>query len=244
MMIKINMDQEIESKFDIPNKVSDKTVMDELERLSKLHGFILQEWKLEHRKFLYYDTPNFDLYKKGETIRRVSGFEDISKGLFRYDLKKGPIEDRYESNYWSNNELSAEQILDILRAYEYSKIILVASANTKHYKAMLHKNGTILEASLDLFDIEEFEKPLENSQTPHKIALNIAQKGGYSKPSIEEGSSFRELEIEFKEGNCELLRNLSYDVKFEIGLKSSNKQKYARVIESMQKYKKVLNPDF
>ena len=83
-MIKINVDQEIESKFDIPNKVSDKTVMDELERLSKLHGFILQEWKIEHRKFLYYDTPSFDLYKKGETIRRVSGFDPKdSRGLFR-----------------------------------------------------------------------------------------------------------------------------------------------------------------
>lgn len=214
MMIKINMDREIESKFNIPNKVSDKTIMDELKRIAEIYSFIMTEWKIEHRKFLYYDTPSFDLYKKGETIRRVSGFDPKdSRGLFRYDLKKGPIEDRYESNYWSNKELSAEQVINIFRAYEYSKIILVASANTEHYKAMLHKSGTILEASLDLFDVEE-------------------------------GSSFRELEIEFKEGNCELLRNLSYDVKFEIGLKSSNKQKYARVIESMQKYKKVLNPDF
>ena len=33
--------------------------------------------------------------------------------------------------------------------------------------------------------IEEFEKPSENSQTPHKSALNTDAKNSYSKPSVD-----------------------------------------------------------
>ncbi len=34
-------------------------------------------------------------------------------------------------------------------------------------------------------DVEEFEKPSENSQTPHKSALNTDAKNSYSKPSVD-----------------------------------------------------------
>ncbi len=57
-------------------------------------------------------------------------------------------------------------------------------------------SSTKIHGKLSREDIEEFEKPSENSQTPHKIALNIDVNRSYSKPSIE--NFFRHADIFFK----------------------------------------------
>ena len=57
---------------------------------------------------------------------------------------------------------------------------------------------------------------------------------------VREGTDFRELEIELQLGDVAPWRDLSERVRAEIGLQPIRRQKYARVIEGMPKYRIML----
>jgi hypothetical protein len=160
------------------------------------------------REFQYYDTHNLDIYRRGETLRRVGGFDFTKdKGAFRYDFKIGPVDDRYEANHWVNEILHPTMILqqfDLERFY--AEIFSSAFAKTKHHKMKLERSGTIIEATLDYFNVLD-------------------------------GIEFSELELELELGDASELIILVEPLKSNLGLEKVNKQKYSRVIESMSRYK-------
>ncbi|MAF99567.1 MAG: hypothetical protein CMH61_03045 [Nanoarchaeota archaeon] len=205
------MQQEIEIKLDIPQDVTTNTVLRKLERIVQDRGFTIVSPKVVERDFQYYDTPNLDIYRRGETLRRVGGFDpNKSRVAFRYDFKIGPIDDRYEANHWTSEQLDDTAILkqfDLERFY--ARIFPSASANTQHHKMKLERRGTIIEATLDYFNIIG-------------------------------GAGFRELELELEHGDISGLTILSEPLQSELGLERTHKQKYSRVIESIPKYKTLI----
>jgi|TARA_Y100000310_G_C20686775_1_gene819528 inorganic triphosphatase YgiF len=205
------MDREIEIKLDVPQDVETDTILERLERIVQDRGFMIVSPKVVERDFQYYDTLNLDIYRRGETLRRVGGFDPTkSKGAFRYDFKIGPIDNRYEANHWTNQQLDDTAILkqfDLERFY--AEIFPSASAKTQHHKMKLERRGTIIEATLDYFNVHD-------------------------------GAGFRELELELEQGDVSGLTILSDPLQSEIGLERTHKQKYSRVIESILKYKTLI----
>lgn len=197
------MKQEIETKFDVPLGLSEQIILNKLRSIAVKQRFNVGDLEIEVRQFQYYDTPNLDLYKKGETIRRVSGFDLAkNKGRFRYDFKIGNLNNRYEENYWTNLELSIQDILSRFNLKMHKFLVISAIADTKHYKIILSKDKTIIEATLDLFNVRN-------------------------------GAYFKELEIELKEGNYNFLTEISNKLKSALDLQAVSRQKYSRVIDSL-----------
>lgn len=129
--------KEIEQKFIVRLPVGEiKSQIDDAVRGST---FTQDEWYSTDRIFDYYDTPQLDLLRTGQTLREVSGFE---KGV-RYDLKSGPIVDRNESSVWANGKDIAP-MLHVLGA----KVAL--KGVPMHYdKCIIHKDETVIECGID-----------------------------------------------------------------------------------------------
>lgn len=202
------MEKEIEHKFDLPANIDEVASLQQLKGVIEENGWIIEEEKLVERNFQYYDSLSLRAYKKGETIRRVGGFDsERDKGLYRYDFKVGPTYDRYEENYWSNEELTPEEILTRFKLHKYyQSIVPTAFADTEHHKMRLKKNGVSVELTLDIFDVAD---------------------GGY----------FRELELELEHGVMLELNHLADKVIEKLKLNPLYKQKYDRVIESIVRFK-------
>tara|TARA_Y100000310_G_C20313877_1_gene637493 strand:+ start:98 stop:703 length:606 start_codon:yes stop_codon:yes gene_type:complete len=196
------MQREIETKFDIPTESDTDSIIKKLEEVVQQQGFTILTSTIVEREFQYYDTPNFEVYKKGETIRRVGGFNpEKSKGIFRYDFKIGPIENRYEANHWTNKILEPIEILEKFDPKKfYTEIYPSASASTQHHKIKLQREETLIEASIDYF-------------------------------SIKKEVGFKELELELEKGTILELNGLSQVVQKQLELETINKQKYSRVLE-------------
>ncbi|HII71968.1 TPA: hypothetical protein HA265_04405 [Candidatus Woesearchaeota archaeon] len=205
------MQKEIEIKLDIPQDLGTDTVLKRLERIVQDRGFIIVSPRVVDRDFQYYDTPGLDVYMRGETLRRVGGFDPAgNRGAFRYDFKIGPIDDRYEANHWTDERLDCAAILDRFDLERfYAEIFPSASAKTQHHKMRLEREGTIIEATLDCFKVLD-------------------------------GVGFRELELELEHGDVSGLTVLSGPLQSGLGLERSHRQKYSRVIESMPKYRTLI----
>ena len=188
------MEQEIEIKLDVPLDIKTNDILERLEQIVKQNGFTITEPKVVGRNFQYYDTSNLDIYRRGETLRRIGGFDpNIDKGLFRYDFKIGPIEDRYEANHWTSAELDENEILnqfDLMRFY--AEIFPSAFATTQHHKMKLQRRGTLIEATLDYFNVVD-------------------------------GAGFRELELELEHGDKSDLIVLREPIQNQLGLKRISK---------------------
>ncbi|MAG61184.1 hypothetical protein CL619_05325 [archaeon] len=201
------MEKEIEVKFDVPIDRPLKDLWEECSGIVLSNRFNLVSSKDVTRRFDYFDTPDLEIYRKGETLRKISGFDpNEDRAVFRYDFKIGPIEDRYEVKHWTNRKFSIEKILDSfgLRKF-YQHISTSASANTSHWKRQFALGSNLVEASLDIF--------------------NVAQ-----------GARFCELELELEQGDPDQLRRIADLVCDQLSLQTVNIQKYARVVESMPKY--------
>lgn len=201
------MEREIEHKYDLPDNVDDVVILLLLKVIIEESDWTIDEEELVERNFQYYDSPSLGVYKKCETLRRIGGFDpDNYKGMFRYDFKVGPIHDRYEDQYWSNEELSPDEILTRFHLHKYyQSIIPIAYVVTKHYKMKLHRNGSNVELTLDVFDVVN-------------------------------GGCFRELELELENGSALELDNLAGKVKENLKLNPLHKQKYDRVVESIGRF--------
>lgn len=196
------MNQEIETKFDIPPTIPDNIIISGLEECATRCGFHVGTWEIVTREFQYYDTPELHFYTRGETVRRVSGFDlTTAKARFRYDYKTGSLEDRYEQELLSDEELSLSDIAQKLSLPEqYRNISISASAPTTHTRAKITRNETVIKTTIDYFDVRK-------------------------------GTAFKELELELGQGNKEYLQNLSQMVIDGLYLQRIHKQKYSRVIE-------------
>ncbi len=207
------LEQEVETKFDVPIEMEESKLI-----LAVANIFATNGWRLSRTnseiplQFQYYDTPELLVYSNGETIRRVSGFPNSSrpKGTHRYDFKLGPIDNRFERNHWSDQLYTPQEMLDkVASGCSYQNIIPSAFANTKHLKMYFERQGTMVESTHDLFDVQD-------------------------------GTPFKELELELKKGNRKDLEEISEQVRAELGLRAINTQKYNRVIEGMPAYAAVI----
>jgi len=192
--------------------------------ISAANGWRLSRTNFETLQFQYYDTPELLVYSDGETIRRVSGFPSSSrpKGTHRYDFKLGPIDNRFERNHWSDQLYTPQEMLEkVASGCSYQNIIPSAFANTKHLKMYFERQGTTVESTHDLFDVQD--------GTPFK-ELELELKEGNRK----------DLEVELKEGNRKDLEEIAEQVRTGLGLITINTQKYSRVIEGMPKYAEVI----
>lgn len=209
------MEREIETKFDVPLELPQEDILKVLLEVGAAAGCGFMMQSPVTRNFQYYDTGNLDVYRQGNTVRRVGGFGPQHKGLFRYDFKVGPIDDRYEAKHWSDDTLTPEQILNRFSLHRfYSALEVSAYADTQHEKMELDREGTVIEPTIDLFNVKD-------------------------------GGKFRELELELKKGNnTAMLHDISGKVQQALGLRSLTQQKYSRVIQSMPVYHGTILTDF
>src|SRR3989338_5484457 len=206
------LEQEIEPKFDVPIETDESKLILAVANISAANGWRLSRTNFETLQFQYYDTPELLVYSNGEPIRRVSGFPNSSrpKGTHRYDFKLGPIDNRFERNHWSDQLYTPQEMLEkVASGCSYQNIIPSAFANTKHLKMYFERQGTTVESTHDLFDVQD-------------------------------GTPFKELELELKEGNRKDLEEIAEQVRAGLGLITINTQKYSRVIEGMPKYAEVI----
>ena len=90
-----------------------------------------------------------------------------------------------------------------------SRLEKVAVADTTSRRLKFRKDGVVVEVKVDDYDVQE-------------------------------GDRFKELEIELKgSNNTGILSDLRGSISERFGFEEINKQKYARVIESMDKYRHV-----
>lgn len=163
------------------------------------------------RRYVYFDTANFNFLEEGTTLREVSGFDDKR---FRYDYKKGKVntEERTQVELWVDAPLSTLNIIglfSLMRLAETFKseekhldIMVVARASSRHYKFDINFiDCTKIEVSVDSFHV-----------------------GGYL--------AFQEMEIELKEGSIESLEIVRDLIEKNFGFSLVLKQKYQRVIEN------------
>ena len=202
------LEREVESKFEIPFKMGKAYLMLMVGNIAAREGWHLTNCKYEELFFQYFDTPQLDAYKNGDTIRRVSGFPAASnaKATYRYDFKIGPIDNRLEKNHWDDQQYTPQELVSVLELPPpYASLMVSASANTNHQKMFFEKDGSRVEVTQDIFNVHD-------------------------------GLFFRELEIELKKGNQVHWRELSDKVRTELGLKAVHSQKYSTIIEGMPRY--------
>ncbi len=208
------MKREREVKFDVPLDLDINDFLERLRAIVSNMGYSVLSSQQVERTFQYYDTHHLEVYRNGETIRRVGGFDHTtSKGFFRYDFKKGSIDERYETNYWANERLSASEILERLRLRSFYQVIFPsAAAETQHHKMKIRREGTLIEVVLDYF-------------------------------MVLEGARFRELELELEDGQMSDLTVLAEHIRDGQKVTPMTTQKYSRVIESISRYRSLLRND-
>ena len=178
------MKREIEVKFDMPIHIPEIDILSGIEDIASRHGLAVQPWETVRREFVYYDTTKLNYYQREETVRRVSGFDLAkSKGVYRYDYKSGTLEDRWEEVVWSNKELTLIEIAQQLTLPEkYAGITISALARTTHTRTKLTDDKTILQATIDYFDVQkgipfrELEIELESGEEKqlHSVSHTLA----------------------------------------------------------------------
>lgn len=228
----VSLESEIENKYELFDGSIDNVVQrvsDALVRL-KSNGWEFANMPEESERHVnYYDTfrrnknkryvPTFEVYRNGQTIREVSGYSDHS---YRYDYKKGRLKKRKEANLESNHRLGAKEILynvpDELqekwncKVRDKIKLKCTASAEVKHIKWNLEKNGTKIELKLDFFDIYKGSHLRE-------LELEIKHNGKSGKKYLKAVSAY---------------------LQDNLGLKRVYDQKYTTIMNSSPKYYKSL----
>lgn len=208
-MSRENLEPEVETKFDVPLETDESGFI-----LAVANVFATNGWRLSRTntevplQFQYYDTLELLLYSKGETIRRVSGLPESSgpKGTYRYDFKLGPINDRLERNHWSDQEYTPQEILDKV-AEGCSYQLLIPSALANTKHLKMY-----------------FERRGTTIESTHDLF------------KVQDGTPFKELELELKTGSVHDLKEISEQVSTVLGLRRITIQKYNRVIEGMPRY--------
>ena len=204
-----SLEKEVESKFDVPPELDKASLMLMVGDMAVKSDWNLVGCRYEELVFQYFDTPQLDAYKNGDTVRRVSGFSANTSrhGQHRYDFKIGPVDNRLEKNHWNARLYSTKELGSIVQLpAPYTRLITSAAADTNHLKMFFEKEGSRIEVTQDIFRVRE-------------------------------GTDFRELEIELQKGDAAPWRDLSERVRSEINLQPIHVQKYARVIEGMPKYR-------
>ncbi len=202
------MYREKEVKYDVPLDRDEERLLKEIEPIIREFGFLVIPKRTVSRLYEYYDTPHlphFLVFEQGETIRSISHFNPpTEKGLYRYDYKKGPLTERYEENYWTNTELSAEEMQEKLKfPKSYLPLEVVVSATTLHRKMVLQRNETKIELALDYF-------------------------------TLSTGAQFKELELECKNGDDRKNVKLGKRISEVVGLMPLEEQKYTRIVKMLQ----------
>lgn len=194
--------EEVETKFELPESINEEELINRLKEI-----FLEESWKVssdrsDRRNYLYYDTPDFEVYKRGETIRRVGGFDTKKeRGGFRYDYKTGPMDCRLEKKYWNERVLGSDEIIKGL-SLPFKQIVPVAPVETYHR----------------LLDIKK-DKPL----TLIEVKFDDYNLFG--------GDSLKELELEVIFGDEKPLQDLSTKLEKRLGLNRTEKQKYTRIVD-------------
>ena len=198
------LEQEIETKLDVPLSVKPDEILGKLEEILKQEGWEIILSRNDEKELLYYDTPDFSFYWEGSTLRRVTPFDPSKfKGSVRYDFKQGKQESRTEIKYWSDRILKPSEIVDALQIdAKYPRISSVAMVLITPEFREIRKNGTDIELKLDTCWIDGEDK-------------------------------FRELELELKQGNSANIKNLSDKIAQRLNLGYLHQQKYSRVVEVM-----------
>ncbi|MBI2666283.1 CYTH domain-containing protein [Candidatus Woesearchaeota archaeon] len=209
--------REIESKFELPiGKDILLCTTEILEQIAQ-KGWNLTATNLEPLHFVYYDTPQLDLYQQGATLRRISGYPTTSKpkAAYRYDYKTGSLENRMESTLWSRWEWNPEKIIKKLAPeLEYTKLEEVAKTDTFSFKLYYKKWFTQVEVSVDAVSLVP--------EHPEKKKINYFGGDGPQK--------FRELEIELLRGSEKRYEKLVHQLQEKLQFTPINEQKYGRVI--------------
>lgn len=206
------MYREIEIKYDVPLNMSEEKILEKFTWLLVEEKFTRTKCEKVNRTYTYFDTRDWLIYQRGETIRQVEGFNKNwnGKGKFRYDYKKGTLAERYEKNIWRNERLTTSQILEELGlAKIYRSIQEVAIVDTVHHKATFVKGKITLEAKVDYF-------------------------------CVRGGGRFKEIEVELAKDSAKQYQKALEDIgqrilKQQLGLEQMHKQKYARVLEMREK---------
>ncbi len=208
----LEVEREVESKFDVPLNTDKAHLMLEVGDMAAKQLWTLVGCRYEVLVFQFFDTTNFDAYRNGDTIRCVGGFRPASspKAAYRYDFKVGPLDNRIEKKLWDD------------RVYTPSELVSAVQLPEPY--------TTIAESALA--NTNHLKMFFEKEGTRIEVTQDIF--------SVKEGNNFRELEIELQKGNPEPWRDLSEKVRTEIGLQPVHIQKYARVIESMPKYRDLI----
>ncbi|MDP3882023.1 MAG: hypothetical protein Q8Q31_04075 [Nanoarchaeota archaeon] len=206
-MLKLKMEREVEKKYDVPLEFDDEGFLYALRDCVVAAGYEIDKPEVLSRRFTYYDTPSLSLYHADGTLRRVEGFDPARhKGKFRYDLKVGPLHDRIEGNYWTNelqdvNSLFREERQGLGISGDVEE---VAVATMLNYQGDIRKGSLVAEYTLDY----------------------VAVLGA---------GSFKELELELKEGNERDLQDLGGIVQAHFDLNELTEQKYSRILRVLGK---------
>jgi hypothetical protein len=144
---------EVEVKFSLSDETDEVSLVETLKEIFSRNSWNVTSDRTDRRNFLYYDTPDLEVYKKSETIRRVGGFDiRIHRGGFRYDYKSGPMECRLEAKCWDDRVLDPKDICKLLDL-PYQNIQPTAPAETLHRFLYIEKDGTKIEVKLDNYDL-------------------------------------------------------------------------------------------
>lgn len=199
----MKMEKEIEFKFNVPKEFENEEFLFSLKHILNSEGYIVEKPEILTRRFSYYDTPDLDLHKIGGTLRLVEGFDSVRyKCKYRYDFKFGPLNNRVEGNLWNN------QLLDV------NKIFLEERAGIGLRKKVRR---------VAIATMINYKGHLRKGRFVAEYTLDHV--------TVIEAGSFREMEIELKEGRKEDLNKLSEVVQNRFNLERITKQKYSRIIE-------------
>jgi len=200
------MKREIEKKFDVPLDWNDEGFLYALQDCSVAAGYEIDKPEILNRRFTYYDTSSLDLHKMNGTFRLVEGFDSLKyAGSHRYDLKVGPLEERFEESIWGNEFLDINGIF----RKEIEKIGLLgqfsekAMADMRNYKGDIRRGSLVVEYTLDYVAVRGARHPFK--------------------------------EFELKEGEKRDLNELSDIVQTSFNLNSLIQQKYSRILRMLGK---------
>ena len=204
-MANLKMEREIEKKYDVPVHFEVEGFLYALKDCIVAAGYEIDKPEALSRRFTYYDTPSLSLYHADGTFRRVEGFDPARhKGRYRYDLKVGPLYNRVEGNIWSHE---MQNVNDLFRK-ERQRLGISGNVDEVAVAAMINYQGNIRKGSL----VAEY--------TLDYVAVLGA-------------GSFKEIELELKEGNERDLQDLGGIVQAHFDLKELTEQKYSRILRML-----------
>ena len=70
------MEQEIEITYNVPDNYESDCLMNAVRSFSQLRGFTVTDETKSERRITYFDTTDLSAHSNGDTIRKVTGFED------------------------------------------------------------------------------------------------------------------------------------------------------------------------